>query len=105
MARVTVHYTKYGSSKLATVFSFLGGSLFTLCVAPGVILFAVSVVRLVMSGFSDGETWTMLLSSLVVAAVGFGIGLVLNLLFEKIARSIALHKAKKNVRGSQQTAR
>lgn len=98
MARVSVHYTRFSNSRLATFFSFIGGTLFTLCVIPGVMLFAASFLQLVTGGFSDGESWGMLGASVLLGACGFGIGFVLNLIFDKIARAIARHKAKKSIK-------
>lgn len=95
MARITVEYTKFSNSKLATFFSYLGGLLRSLCMLPGILLLAGAVVDLLFGGFSNGETWSMLVLALVVEACGLGIGFALWFVFDKVAWAIAGQNAGK----------
>lgn len=89
MARISIQYTRYANSRLATVLSFIGGTLCSLCILPGVLLFAVSVMQLVMGGFVKAEAWSGMGTAVVLLAIGIGLSILLKLAFEKLASMAA----------------
>lgn len=96
MPRISIQYKKYSNSKMATFLSFLGGTLFTLCVLPGVILVGLSAVKLVFSVFGSSEAWAELGTAVLVLVIGGIAGVILNLVFNKIATMAAMRKRGKN---------
>lgn len=70
----------------------MGGTLFTLCILPGIILMGVSFVKLVFSAFGSSEAWSALGTAVLALAIGGVLGFVLNLGFEKAAMKIALRR-------------
>lgn len=89
MARISIQYTRYANSRLATVLSFIGGTLCSLCILPGVFLFAVSVMQLVTGGIAKAEVWSGMGVAVVLLAIGIGLSILLKIAFEKLASAVA----------------
>lgn len=85
MAKITIEYIRYSGIRWATCLSFVEGLLYSLCILPGIIFFAISVLKIVLGDIVDAEAWMAAGKVVLVTLVGLGFGLLFKSVFEKLA--------------------
>lgn len=82
MARININYVKYGSSKLATAISFIGGLVCSIILYGGVLLgFALM--------FTDGISLASVFMGIVVAVICILISVAVQFVVRKISDAVS----------------